>query len=159
MRRSWKTQAVAAGLGAVSGMRTLTGLAVVSRQLTSRQSRGSVISVLQSPKVRIPLTVLAAGELVLDKAPVVGNRTDPPGLFGRASLGALCGVAVADYLGTGKAAAAAVGAGSAVASTFITYRARKAAGRHLPDWIVAAAEDTGALAAARSLSNVLTDRK
>ena len=155
MHSTWKTLAISAGLGFVSGVRTFTGLATASWHL-SRQGRshsGSTVLTAQSSKVRLPLTVLAGGEIVLDKTPFVGNRTDPPALFGRAAFGALCGVLVADYLRTDKIAAAAVGAASAVASTFIAFHARKAATERMgvPDWMVAVAEDAAAVSAASSL--------
>ena len=64
-------------MGAVCGLRTFTGLAILKPHRTS-------------------LALLAAGELIADKLPFMPNRTDAPGLAARFITGAICGMAIAD---------------------------------------------------------------
>jgi uncharacterized membrane protein len=65
-------------MGAVCGLRTFTGPAIVA-----------------APAHRNALLVLAAGELIADKLPFMPNRTAAPGLAARFIAGAICGVAIA----------------------------------------------------------------
>jgi len=67
-----------AAMGAVCGLRTFTGPAIVA-----------------GPAHRNVLVLLAAGELIADKLPFMPNRTDPPSLAARFISGAICGMAVA----------------------------------------------------------------
>jgi uncharacterized membrane protein len=67
-----------AAMGAVCGLRTFTGPAIVA-----------------GPAHRNVLVLLAAGELIADKLPFMPNRTDIPGLAARFIAGAICGVVIA----------------------------------------------------------------
>jgi uncharacterized membrane protein len=144
----------AAGLGAVSGLRTLQALAWVSRDLSSRRlSRraGRMERWLADPWVARGLRGAAAGELMVDKLPWTPDRIRPPALLGRAAAGAVVGSIAA---GRERAApGAAVGAASAVAGAFISWSLRRALVRHtgVPDGVVAALEDAVAVSVARAL--------
>jgi len=146
--------AAAAGLGAVSGLRTLQGLAWVSRDLSSRRlpRRASQLERwLAAPGVARVLAGLAAGELASDKLPGIPDRTSAPPLLGRAMAGAVVGAIAAGR--DRQPVGAAVGAGAAVAATFAGWFLRRELGRltPVPDAVVALAEDALAVGLARRL--------
>lgn len=150
----------AAGLGAVSGLRTMLGAAAVARELSSRTGHGhrlmrcrggSLARWMSRGTVARTLELLALGELIADKLPGVPDRIAPGPLVARAGIGgALGSIAGAGH----RPAAALIGAGSAVAAAFAGWWVRREAARatHLPDVAVAVAEDALALAAGRRLA-------
>lgn len=122
----------AALIGAVCGMRTFTGPAVLAL-------RGRMAG-----PVRLPLTAFAVGEAVGDKTAIVPARTSAPSLGARMLSGALSGRALAGPPGV------VLGALGALAGTFGAYRARAALTEltGLPDPLLGVAEDAVAVAAA-----------
>lgn len=146
MNRERHTLALSVGFGAVTGMRSMSGLAFMSRHLsenTGRGARSATLSLLGSRAVSHVITAMAAGEMAADKLPTIPSRTEPAPLIGRAVLGALTGFTVAEYRAGNKAAGAILGALSAVATSFLFARIRKemAERTSIPDWIVAGMED------------------
>jgi uncharacterized membrane protein len=141
------------GLGAVSGLRSMSGPASVAR--AARDGRVSVedtrLSFLASPRVATLLTVFQAGEIVGDKLPTTPSRTSLPPLLGRAGAGALVGAAVAE--GRKPVADALLGAGAAVAAAFAGEQLRAVVGSRtgIPDQLVAVAEDAVVLVTAARL--------
>ena len=133
----------ALGIGAVCGLRTMTGPA-------------SVLSASKNGWARV-LPLLALGELIADKLPNIPSRTMPPALAARAVSGGLCGWFLATADGESGPFGAALGVAGAVAGTFLgsSYRAA-AAKAHIPDLIPALFEDavagTAGLALARRSS-------
>lgn len=125
----WPDAALA---GLASSMRTTAGPAALA-------VRGRI-----SGRARILTLIAAAGELAVDKTPLVPDRVGPPSLGGRIAAGAYTGRAVAGPAGI------AVGAASAAIGSFATFRARGLATERtgLPDPVVAVAEDAVALGAA-----------
>ena len=98
-------------LGAVTGMRGTAGLATLAR---THQG------------VARSLTALAAaGEMILDKTSVVGNRIDPLPLAGRAIIGASVGVLIAREHDANALVGAVLGAATALVVAHIAYHARK----------------------------------
>ena len=87
----------AAGLGVISGLRSMTGPALVSYRAAQRPGdlAETPLRLLASERGRLLLTLGAAGELVIDKLPVVPARTKPGPLAGRILFGALAGAGVA----------------------------------------------------------------
>jgi uncharacterized membrane protein len=119
--------AQAALLGAVSGMRSATPLAVLAargRFGDSKVLRGAAI-------------FAAAGELVGDKLPQTPSRIEPRALVVRVATGAAAGGVV------GGAAGAGVGGLAAAGSSFALYhlRARLGARLPLPDAVLGGTED------------------
>ncbi len=117
------------GLAVLTGMRTTSGPAFLSHYL-SRQARpkglaGSPLRFLQKPAVASTLKVLLGAELVGDKLPNVGDRTDPSQLGPRAASGALVGATLYKARGGSALSGALVGGLGAVASTFFTFWLRK----------------------------------
>lgn len=155
-----RSLATAAGLGAVTGLRSMTGAALVARELSTRgapsrwrrRSHSTLERWLTDRKVARALQVMAAGEILVDKLPGAPDRVAPASLAARAAVGAILGAAVAGDERRG--AGAAVGAVAAIAACFAGWWLRREAGRatHLPDAALAVAEDAVAVAAARELA-------
>ncbi len=139
----------ALGLGAISGLRSLSGPALVSRAAAkgSLSLEGTALAFLGSPGVSKALLVMVLGELVGDKLPVTPSRTALPPLLGRAASGALVGAALFASDGRHVAAGAAFGSSAAVAAAFAGERLRALAGEKtgLPDPVFALAEDAAVL--------------
>ncbi len=135
----------ALGLGAISGLRSMSGPALLSRAAArDRLSlEGTRLSFLGSPRVSKTLLVMALGELVVDKLPATPSRTALPPLLGRAAMGALVGAAVFASDGRREAAGATLGSSAAVVAAFAGERLRVLAGgiTGLPDPVVALAGD------------------
>lgn len=131
----------AAGIGFVSGLRSLTGPAAVR----IRGNAGGASSLV--------LGILAAGEFVVDKLPRVPSRTAPPLLIVRALAGGFAGAAIVGR-DADRRIAFALGAASAVAASYLALRLRRAATTRtgLPDAVVAVVEDVAALSAGALLS-------
>lgn len=154
---------VAVGLGAVTGLRSFTGLAMVARELRDRNAgrwwrnrrAGRLERWLSEPAVAGAVQVLAVGELLGDKLPGVPDRTDPGPLGGRMVIGALLGALVAGE--DRSVVGAAAGALGALAGAYAGWWLRREAGRatFLPDSAVALAEDAMAVAAARELARAV----
>lgn len=141
------------GLGAISGLRSMSGPAFVAR--AARDGRltveGTRLSFLASPRVATALTVLQAGEMVGDKLPFTPSRTALPPLLGRAGAGTLVGVAVSG--GQRPAANALLGSGAAVAAAFLGENLRAVVGERtgVPDPLLALTEDAVVLLAGARL--------
>lgn len=139
----------ALGLGAISGLRSMSGPAFVSR--VAAQGRlpleGTRLAFLGSPRLSKVLTVLAAGELVGDKLPATPSRTSLPLLLGRAASGGLVGAALFASAERPATSGGILGAGAAVAGAFAGEKLRGLAGQKsgIPDPIVALVEDGVAL--------------
>jgi uncharacterized membrane protein len=150
----------ALGLGAISGLRSLSGPAFVSRAASHGHLdlEGTPIAFLGSPRLSTVLILMELGELVGDKLPTTPSRTSPPPLLGRAVSGAVVGAAVFVSEGSRATTGAAVGSTAAIVAAFAGERLRALAVEKtgLPDPVVALAEDaTVLLVGLRSLRNVL----
>ena len=147
----------AAGLGAATGLRSMSGLALASRELADRPAgdADALREWLADDTVSYVLTGLAIGELVADKLPEVPDRIDPAPLVARGVIGAAVGAVAGgeDYW----AAGAVIGAAAAVASAWVGWAVRKEAGwaTGLPDAVLAFFEDAAALATARTSARLL----
>jgi uncharacterized membrane protein len=97
-------------VGVLTGMRSMSGAATLFARHHS---------------VLAPATaVLAVGEMIADKTPFVGNRTDALPQAGRAVMGAMVGGFVAREEGAAMWLGATIGAAAAVAATHVAYRLR-----------------------------------
>ncbi len=149
----------AAGLGAVTGMRSMTGLAMLSRDLADRRRLPRHATGLQEwlarDMVAITLSALALGEITADKLPGMPNRVDPGPLVGRALIGGLLGALVADR--GQRPLGALVGAAAAFAATWTAWFVRREVQRFtgIPDAALAVAEDAMAITAARGIIDEL----
>lgn len=165
MHNGWKSVAFSAGLGAVTGMRSMSGLALLSGRLAggtgAPRPRNQSPSVLSSPWTRRVLTTLAAAEMAADKTSVVPDRTSAVSLAGRAVVGAAAGVAAANLSGGRQWVGALAGASTAVAATYIFFHLRKAATERLalPDWMAAIPEDALVLFAGSRIAAALSNER
>lgn len=135
----------ALGLGAISGLRSLSGPALLSRAAAKGNVslEGTSLSFLGSPRLSKALLVLALGELIGDKLPMTPSRTALPPLLGRAASGGLVGAALFASDGRRATSGAALGSSAAVAAAFAGENLRALIGEKtgLPDAAVALAED------------------
>jgi uncharacterized membrane protein len=147
---------VAAGLGAVAGLRSMTPLAMVSRELADRRSLPRGASALEEwlarDLVAIALTGLALGELAADKLPGIPDRISPGPLFGRAMVGGILGAIAVDD--DDRPLGILVGVAAAAVGAYLGWFLRREAGRvtMLPDAALALGEDALAVAASRELA-------
>ncbi|MDX1530449.1 MAG: hypothetical protein R3362_02890 [Rhodothermales bacterium] len=151
------TLALAAGMGVIAGMRSLSAPALVSRRLSQRRRRGRgwPARLLGSGRVADALTLLAAGEMIADKLPAIPARTEAGPLTGRAMTGALSGAAVAGWRGGSVVGGAVVGAAAALGAAVGAYRLRRAAGAYVPDPALALVEDAVVLAAGSRIASAV----
>jgi uncharacterized membrane protein len=120
-----------AAMGAVCGLRTFTGPAIVMPHRTS-------------------LAWLAAGELIADKLPFMPNRTDPPSLAARFIAGAICGMAIAGRRKRSeKILSGIVGGTAAIAAAYAGYQYRKHV--KLPSLAAALLEDAVAVGVGKAI--------
>ena len=171
MRNDPTTLLLAAGLGAISGIRGMSGIALLSRRqaadhgrngrraartLTSlsrllqrrttsalQNSNRLIQPVLSAPYADSVIATMAVGEMTADKAADLPPRTDLPSIIARASLGAISGMAVAEMRSAPRTTAALVGAAAAIGSAHLFYRMRKTITdrTRIPDWAVGLIED------------------
>jgi len=140
--------ACAAVMGAVSGLRTMTGPAVIATAARARHLKvdGTVLSWFASPKAASLISALAVGEMIADKLPFMPDRTKPASLAGRAVTGAFCGYTVFSPRGRRDAAiGAVVGASAALAASWAGLEYRRRA--PMPALVSALIEDVLAAAA------------
>ena len=103
-------------IGGVSGLRSLTGIAIVTiaaqrgwPHLGWLHLGGTGLSFLAKPVAMYIFVVLAIGELIADKLPFVPPRIQAGPLAARFVLGALCGSALAVAAGMPWIFPAAIG--------------------------------------------------
>jgi uncharacterized membrane protein len=133
------------GLGAISGLRSLSGPAFVSRSASRGRLDlgGTPLAFLSSSRLSKVLSVMELGELVGDKLPMTPSRSALPPLLGRAASGGLVGAAVFASEGRRATTGAALGSAAAVVAAFAGERLRALATEKtgLPGPVVALAED------------------
>jgi uncharacterized membrane protein len=132
-----KIYAGAVAVGAMAGVRSLSGPALVSSVLPSDSL----------PVGPVTLRVLVAGEAIADKLPFMPDRTKFVPLVGRAVMGGLSGAAVCASRKRSVALGAALGALSAVGMAFAAFKIRKALSENFPGPLVGLAEDATLAAA------------
>jgi uncharacterized membrane protein len=136
----------ALALGAISGLRSASGPAFVSRAANhgDMDLEGSSLAFFGSPRLSKALTLAQLGELIGDKLPTTPSRTAWPPVLGRAVSGGLVGAAAFVSEGRHAATGAILGSSAAVAAAFAgeSLRALVMERIGLPDPVVAVAEDT-----------------
>lgn len=136
-------------IGFVSGLRSLTAPALVcwAAHLGWLNLAGTPLAFMRHPAAVGIFTLLALVELVMDKLPNTPSRTAPMGLIARIVLGGLSGGALGLAGGTSLIVGAIAGIVGVLVGTFGGYNVRHAlVGRlHLPDFVVALAEDAVAI--------------
>jgi uncharacterized membrane protein len=142
---------LAFAIGIVSGMRSLTGPAVVAWAARSNwlNLAGSRLAFMGSTAAVAIFSVLAIAELIADKLPSTPSRTAPVGLIARFLCGALSGACVGVSAGQAPAMGAILGAAGGLAGAFAGYQWRTGLVRALkvPDFVIALLEDAIAIGA------------
>jgi uncharacterized membrane protein len=131
-----------AALGAATGMRSTVALAA----LILRRSDGlPAVFHRHTARSAAAIAGAGAGELVMDKLPMTPSRLDPPGLIGRVVSASLAAAVLARSGHRRPVPAMAVASACAVATAKVCHDARVALARHVPDPVVAVAEDALAI--------------
>lgn len=142
------TLALAAGIGVVAGLRSLTAPAVVGwaakrKMIRLAESPLADLVVNQASKKVIELAI---GELLADKLPFTPDRVRPGPMLARIASGAACGATVA-YEGRQPLQDGAIlGAVGALLGAFAGFYIRRRLSREMPAFAVALAEDALAVA-------------
>ena len=137
-------------IGVVAGLRTMTAPAVVAWAANRHWLNldNSLLAFMGSTAAVAIFSVLALGELVVDKLPSTPNRTRLAGLIGRTVLGGLSGAGIAVAGSQSIAPGAILGVAGAIAGAFAGYEVRTRLVRVLkvPDFVIALFEDAVAVA-------------
>jgi uncharacterized membrane protein len=137
-------------IGVIGGLRTMTAPAVVAWAANRHwiNLHTSPLAFMGSTAAVAVFTLLALGELVIDKLPSTPNRTRLAGLIGRTVLGGLSGAGVAVAGSQSIAPGAILGVAGAITGAFAGYEVRKRLVRALkvPDFVIALLEDAVAIA-------------
>jgi uncharacterized membrane protein len=146
-------------LGAISGLRSASGPAFVSRAASrgDMQLGGTPLAFLGSPLLSKALSAAQLGEMIGDKLPVAPGRTRLMPLLGRAASGGLVGAAAAISEDRNAAVGTLLGSSAAAVAAFGGEALRAIVGKQtgLPDPVVAVAEDVVVLiVGSRSSKNV-----
>ena len=125
---------LALGIGIVAGLRSLTAPAVVAW--------GAHLSWLN-----LHGSLLAVGELIADKLPMIPKRTAPAPLIARIITGGLCGACLCAAVGKSLLAGTLLGGIGGVVGAFLGYsvRRRLVNNFHIKDLVVAVCEDVVAV--------------
>jgi uncharacterized membrane protein len=143
---------IAIGIGVVAGLRSFTAPAVVCwgaylGWLNLQDSRLAFLGTIAAVAVA---TLLAIGELVMDKLPSTPSRTTAVPLVSRLVMGSLCGAAIGITAGQSVLLSVVLGAVGALIGTFGGYqiRHRLVAGLKVKDIVIALLEDVVAIGGA-----------
>jgi uncharacterized membrane protein len=136
---------LAFGIGLITGLRSMTGPAVVcwAAHLGWLNLQNSRLAFMGSAAATYSFSALALGELIADKLPFIPNRTSPGPLLGRLVLGGLCGATLCAAASHSVTVGAILGGVGGLVGAFAGYQARtglvKKSG--LPDIVIALLED------------------
>ncbi len=119
---------LALGIGIVAGLRSLTAPAVVTwgAHLGWLNLHGSPLAFMGSTAAVAIFSLLAIGELIADKLPMMQKRTAPAPLTARVVTGGLCGACLAAAVG-GKSllAGTLLGGIGGIVGAFLGYEVRE----------------------------------
>jgi len=111
---------LAIGIGIVAGLRSLTAPAVVAwgAHLSWLNLHGSPLAFMGSTTAVTILSVLAIGELIADKLPMIPKRTAPAPLMARVVTGGLCGACLCAAVGKSLLAGTLLGGIGGIVGAF-----------------------------------------
>jgi uncharacterized membrane protein len=138
---------LALGIGIVAGFRSLTAPAVVAwgAHLSWLNLHGSPLAFMGSTTAVAILSVLAIGELVADKLPMIPKRTAPAPLMARVVTGGLCGGCLCAAAGKSLLPGTLLAGIGGVVGAFLGYGTRRRLDLHIKDGVVAVCEDVVAV--------------
>jgi uncharacterized membrane protein len=104
---------------------------------------GSPLAFIGSTAAVAILSVLAIGELIADKLPMIPKRTAPAPLMARVVTGGLCGACLCAAVGKSLLAGTLLGGIGGIVGAFLGYgiRRRLVNDLHINDFVVALCED------------------
>ena len=131
----------------MAGLRSLTAPAVVAwgAHLNWLNLHGSPLAFMGSTTAVAILSVLAIGELIADKLPMMQKRTAPAPLMARIVTGGLCGACLCAATGQSLIVGAVLGGIGGVIGAFLGYDFRRRLDLHIKDFLVAICEDVVAV--------------
>lgn len=138
---------LAFGIGIVAGLRSLTAPAVVAwgAHLNWLNLHGSPLAFMGSTTAVVVFSLLAIGELIADKLPMIPKRTAPAPLIARIVTGGLCGACLCTAVGRSLLAGTLLGGIGGVLGAFVGYGIRRRLDLHVKDPVVAVCEDVVAV--------------
>ena len=141
---------LALGIGIVAGLRSLTAPAVVAwgAHLGWLNLHGSPLVFMGSTTSVAIFSLLAIGELIADKLPMIPKRTAPAPLMGRIITGGLCGACLCTAGMKSVLAGTLLGGIGGVIGAFVGYSTRRRLDLHIKDFAVAVCEDAVAVSLA-----------
>ena len=131
----------------MAGLRSLTAPAVVAwgAHLGWLNLHGSPLAFIGSTTAVAILSLLAIGELIADKLPMIPKRTTPAPLMARIITGGLCGACLCAAMGQSLIAGALLGGIGGIVGAFLGYSIRRRLDLHIKDLVVALCEDVVAV--------------
>ena len=146
-------------LGFATGLRTMTGIAVLCwyTHLDQISVTGTWAAWSARRVTAIVFTVLALGEYVGDKLPQTPNRIAPGPLVARLVFGGLCGGIAATAMQGPGLEGVLLGVLGAAIGAFVGFMTRRALVSALgcPDWMIAMPEDLVAIVCAVFAADVV----
>ena len=134
---------LALGIGIVAGLRSLTAPALVAwgAHLSWLNLHDSPLAFMGSTTAVAIFSLLAIGELVADKLPMIPKRTAPAPLMARIITGGLCGACLCTAVGKSLLAGTLLGGMGGIVGAFLGYGIRRRLDLHVKDIVVAVCED------------------
>ena len=134
----------------MAGLRSLTAPAVVAwaAHLGWLNLHGSPLAFMGSTVAVAILSVLAIGELIADKLPMIPKRTAPAPLIARIITGGLCGACLCAAAEQSLIAGALLGGIGGIVGAFLGYGIRRRLDLQIKDLVVAVCEDVVAVSLA-----------
>ena len=133
----------------MAGLRSLTAPAVVAwgAHLGWLNLHGSPLAFMGSTTAVAIFSLLAIGELIADKLPMIPKRTAPAPLIARVVTGGLCGACLCAAVGKSLLAGTLLGGIGGIVGAFLGYSIRKTFSEnlHIKDLVVAVCEDVVAI--------------
>lgn len=141
---------LAFGIGIVAGLRSLTAPAVVAwgTHLNWLNLEGTPLAFMGSTTAVVILSLLAVGELIADKLPIVPKRTAPAPLIARIITGGLCGACLCAVGAKPLLLGTLLGGIGGVIGAFLGYNIRRRFDMNVKDVVVAVCEDVLAVGVA-----------
>lgn len=138
---------LAVGIGIVAGLRSLTAPAVVAwgAYIGWLNLHGSPLAFMGSTIAVAIFSLLAIGELIADKLPIIPKRTAPAPLLARIITGGLCGACLCIAAGQSLVVGAILGGIGGIVGAFLGYGIRRRLSSHMKDLPVALCEDAVAI--------------
>jgi uncharacterized membrane protein len=145
--------ALAAVMGAVAGLRSMTAPAAIAwaaKRKAIRLGSSPLVEII-SGRVSDKAIRLALAELVADKLPFTRDRIEPGPLARRILSGAACGAVLSGAADRPLAEGAILGGLGALVGAFGSHQLRRRLSREMPELTVALLEDALAVAAAAAI--------